>query len=184
MKFYCADLNTTSPATTQRGNTGSRKLPNLPHLATFAAVLLVTIIANLGFTSAVCAQQSGQQPGQQYDSAVYSGMRWRLIGPHRAGCVTTVAEIPGRPATYYFGTPGGGLWKTTTGGRVWQSIFDDTHEAAIGALALAPSSPDIIYVGTGEKLQGNGVYRSADGGSTRLRAINRQVLTWCRDVMR
>jgi photosystem II stability/assembly factor-like uncharacterized protein len=104
--------------------------------------------------------------GQQYDPATYAGMQWRLIGPHRAGRVTAVAGIPGRPAVYYFGTPGGGLWKTTNGGRVWQPIFDDTHQAAIGALALAPSNPDIVYVGTGEQVQGNGVYKSSDGGGT------------------
>jgi len=145
MRFYWMNRNTTSYATTDRSNTGSRSPLK------FAAILLVIIIAHFGFTSAVAAQQFQQQlqqqPQPQYDSAVYSGMQWRLIGPHRAGRVTTVAGIPGRPAIYYFGTPGGGLWKTTTGGRVWQPIFDDTHQAAIGALALAPSNPNIIYVG-------------------------------------
>ena len=154
MKFYGVDLNTTSDAT-QKSDTGSRKLTKF-------AGILIAIIANLALASAVAAQQAGQQ----YDSAEYSGMQWRLIGPHRAGRVTTVAGIPGQPAVYYFGTPGGGLWKTTTGGRVWQPIFDDTHQAAIGALALAPSNPDIIYVGTGEQVQGNGVYKSTDGGRT------------------
>src|SRR5260370_600457 len=156
MEFYRPDLNTTSPATIDRSTTSGRKL------AKFAAIFLVTIIANLGFISAISAQQSGQQ----YKSALYSGMQWRLIGPHRAGRVTTVAGVPGRPSIYYFGTPGGGLWKTTTGGRVWQPIFDAAHVAAIGALALAPSNPDIIYVGTGEQLHGNGVYKSTDGGTT------------------
>jgi len=99
-------------------------------------------------------------------TAVYSGMQWRLIGPHRAGRVTATAGIPGQPAIYYFGTPGGGVWKTTNGGRTWFPIFDATHQAAIGALALAPSNPNIIYVGTGEQLQGNGVYKSTDAGAT------------------
>src|SRR5882672_7013956 len=135
-----------------------RQLTRLLRPKMFVVVLLVAIIVSLAL--------SAQQTGQQFGSAVYSGMRWRLIGPHRAGRVTTVAGIPGQPAIYYFGTPGGGLWKTTTGGRVWQPIFDDTHQAAIGALALAPSNPNIIYVGTGEQLEGNGVYKSTDGGST------------------
>lgn len=145
---------------TNRSNTANHSSRKL------ATVFLVVLVAGLTLTSAVSAQQKIQQPERQYDSQVYSGMRWRLIGPHRAGRVTTVAGIPGQPAIYYFGTPGGGLWKTTSGGRVWQSIFDDTREAAIGALALAPSNPNIIYVGTGEQLEGNGVYKSTDAGRT------------------
>src|SRR5438128_3343019 len=103
---------------------------------------------------------------QQYNPNLFSAMQWRLVGPHRAGRVTTVAGIPGKPATYYFGTPGGGLWKTTDGGRVWKPIFDDAHVASIGALAVAASNPDVVYVGTGEYLEGNGVYKSVDGGAT------------------
>jgi photosystem II stability/assembly factor-like uncharacterized protein len=102
----------------------------------------------------------------QYNPDSFSAMQWRLIGPHRGGRVTTVAGIPGNTAIYYFGTPGGGVWKTIDGGRVWKPIFDDTHVASIGALALAPSNPDIIYVGTGEETVGNGVYRSDDAGRT------------------
>src|SRR5262249_6865072 len=93
-------------------------------------------------------------------------MEWGLIGPERGGRVTSVAGIPGNAAIYYFGTPGGGVWKTINGGRVWKPIFDDAHVASIGALALAPSNPDIIYVGTGEETPGNGIYRSQDAGQT------------------
>lgn len=100
----------------------------------------------------------------QYNPESFSAMKWRLVGPHRAGRVTAVAGIPGKPAIYYFGTPGGGVWKTTDGGRVWKPIFDDAHIASIGALVLAPSNPDIIYVGTGEETEGNGVYKSTDAG--------------------
>src|SRR5207249_3120862 len=92
--------------------------------------------------------------GQQYDPNLFSAMKWRLVGPHRAGRVTTVVGIPGNPSIYYFGTPGGGLWKTTDGGRTWQPIFDDVHVPSIGALELAPSNPNIVYVGTGEQLEG------------------------------
>src|SRR5437660_3188717 len=104
--------------------------------------------------------------GQSYDPKLFSAMKWRLVGPHRAGRVTTVTGIPGNPAIYYFGTPGGGVWKTIDGGRVWTPIFDDAHVASIGALALAPSNPDIVYVGTGEETVGAGVYKSTDGGNT------------------
>src|SRR5258708_27170554 len=102
----------------------------------------------------------------QYNPESFSAMKWRLVGPYRAGRVTCVAGIPGKPAIYYFGTPGGGVWKTTNGGRVWKPIFDDAHVASIGAIALAPSNPDIVYVGTGEETSGNGVYKSADAGKT------------------
>jgi photosystem II stability/assembly factor-like uncharacterized protein len=103
---------------------------------------------------------------QQYDPNAFSAMRWRLVGPHRAGRVTAVAGIPSKPAIYYFGTPGGGVWKTDDAGRTWKQIFDEAHTPSIGALVLAPSDPNIIYVGTGEQLEGNGVYKSIDGGQT------------------
>jgi photosystem II stability/assembly factor-like uncharacterized protein len=102
----------------------------------------------------------------QYNPESFSAMQWRLVGPHRGGRVTSVAGIPGDAAIYYFGTPGGGVWKTINGGRVWTPIFDDAHVASIGALALAPSNPNIIYVGTGEETAGNGMYRSDDAGKT------------------
>lgn len=103
---------------------------------------------------------------QQIDPSLYSAMRWRLIGPYRAGRVTAVAGIPANPAVYYIGTPGGGVWKTTDGGTVWKPIFDAAHVASIGAVALAPSDTNIVYVGTGEQTEGNGVYKSADAGAT------------------
>lgn len=103
---------------------------------------------------------------QQYSPDSFSAMKWRLVGPHRGGRVNAVAGIPGKPGIYYFGTPGGGVWKTTDGGRVWKPIFDDARVASIGAIALAPSNPDIVYVGTGQETEGNGVYRSNDGGAT------------------
>lgn len=104
--------------------------------------------------------------GQQFDAKLYSGIEWRLIGPFRAGRVTAVAGISGDVSTYYMGTPGGGVWKTTNGGVVWTPIFDDAHVASIGALALAPSDPNIIYVATGEQTNGNGVYKSTDAGKS------------------
>src|ERR1051326_8983001 len=116
----------------------------------------------LGCVLAACAPASAQQYG-----AEMSGMRWRSLGPYRAGRVTAVAGIPARPDIYYMATPGGGVWKTTDGGVVWKPIFDDVRVASIGALALAPSNPDVVYVGTGEQTEGDGVYRSSDGGATR-----------------
>jgi photosystem II stability/assembly factor-like uncharacterized protein len=103
---------------------------------------------------------------QRYDEDSFSGLRWRLVGPHRAGRVTAVAGVPGRPAVYYMATPGGGAWKSTNGGTTWEPIFDAARVSSVGALALAPSNPDIVYVGTGEETEGDGVYKSTDGGKT------------------
>lgn len=105
---------------------------------------------------------SSQQP---IDSKVLSGMQWRSIGPFRGGRVTTVAGAAD-PNIYYFGTPGGGVWKTTDGGQVWHPIFDKERVASIGALGVAPSDSNVLYVGTGEQTRGNGVYRSTDAGAT------------------
>jgi photosystem II stability/assembly factor-like uncharacterized protein len=120
--------------------------------------------ATLLLTCAVGA--AGLAAGQQYEQGNYAALRWRLIGPHRAGRVTAVAGIPDRPAVYYMATPGGGVWKTTDGGLVWEPVFDAARVSSVGALALAPSNPEIVYVGTGEETEGDGVYRSADGGAT------------------
>ena len=113
----------------------------------------------------------GQENGQQYGPSFYAGMRWRQIGPFRAGRVSAVAGIAGNPAVYYMGTPGGGVWDTTDGGMVWKPIFDQEHIASIGAMEVAPSNSKIIYVGTGDVSdvggavnQGDGMYKSTDGG--------------------
>jgi photosystem II stability/assembly factor-like uncharacterized protein len=102
----------------------------------------------------------------QVDSSAFASLRWRLIGPFRAGRVSAGAVDPSEPNTYYFGTPGGGVWKSTNAGQTWTPIFDKTGMASIGALAVAPSNPQIVYVGTGEETRGDGVYKSTDGGAT------------------
>jgi photosystem II stability/assembly factor-like uncharacterized protein len=103
---------------------------------------------------------------------LYSGMRWRMIGPFRGGRALTAAGVPGQRDVYYFGAVGGGVWKTTNAGETWQPIFDSQPIASIGSLAVAPSDPNVIYVGTGEAsirsdiTFGNGVYKSSDAGRT------------------
>jgi photosystem II stability/assembly factor-like uncharacterized protein len=100
----------------------------------------------------------------------FGDLHWRLLGPFRGGRVLTVAGVPGQPQHFYFGAVNGGVWETHDAGRTWQPIFDDMPVGSIGALAVAPSDPNVLYVGTGEAdmrsdiAQGDGMYRSADGG--------------------
>jgi photosystem II stability/assembly factor-like uncharacterized protein len=103
---------------------------------------------------------------QEISPDAYSGLRWRFLGTHRGGRITTVAGVVGRPNLYYAGTPNGGVWKTDDGGRTWKPIFDSVPIPSIGALAVAPSNPNIIYVATGEQGIGHGVFRSTDAGAT------------------
>src|SRR5215469_3208751 len=98
-------------------------------------------------------------------------MRWRSIGPYRAGNVYSVSGIPGDPTVYYIGTPEAGVWKSSDGGTVWNPIFDEQRVPSVGAVAVAPSNPNIVYVGTGNPsfwsfTPGNGVYKSIDAGKT------------------
>jgi photosystem II stability/assembly factor-like uncharacterized protein len=105
-------------------------------------------------------------------TAATAGLRYRMIGPHRGGRTKAAAGIPDRPNVFFVGAVNGGVWKTTDYGRTWHPIFDEQPTGSIGAIALAPSNPDIVYVGSGEGLQrpdlsvGDGVYRSNDGGGT------------------
>jgi photosystem II stability/assembly factor-like uncharacterized protein len=109
---------------------------------------------------------------QQVNPNLYSGLRWRMIGPFRGGRVNAVSGVMGQPDTFYFGSVGGGVWKSSNAGRTWTPIFDDTNVASIGAIAVAPSDANVIYVGTGEPdmrdsiAYGNGVYKSTDAGKT------------------
>lgn len=104
--------------------------------------------------------------GAQVDPSNFTALHWRPIGPFRAGRVSAGAVDPSDPNTYYFGTPGGGVWKSTNAGQTWAPIFDKTGMASIGALAIAPSNPQTIYVGTGEETRGDGVYKSIDAGTS------------------
>jgi photosystem II stability/assembly factor-like uncharacterized protein len=130
------------------------------------ALVALALAAGAGSLPRLIAQP------QRIDPALYSGLRWRSIGPFRGGRVNGVSGVPGQPSTFYFGSVGGGVWKTTNAGRTWLPIFDSQPIASIGAIGVAPSNPNVVYVGTGEAdmrsqiSYGNGVYKSIDAGKT------------------
>ena len=123
----------------------------------------------------ICAHALALPSAQEQSQPDMSGwreMRWRNIGPHRGGRGKSAVGIPDQPNVFYIGFHNGGVWKTTDYGRTWVPLFDDQPSGSIGAIAIAPSNSNIIYVGSGEGLQrpdlttGDGIYRSNDGGKT------------------
>jgi photosystem II stability/assembly factor-like uncharacterized protein len=109
---------------------------------------------------------------QQFDPRLYSEMRWRCIGPFRAGRTVAISGVPQQPNLFYMAAVNGGVWKTTDFGNTWLPIFDEESSGSVGALAVAPSDPNILYVGSGEGLQrpdlavGDGFYKSTDAGKS------------------
>ncbi len=109
---------------------------------------------------------------QQYPENTYDGMRWRMIGPFRGGRTRAVAGVPAQPNVFYIGAVNGGVWKSNDFGRTWNPIFDQQDTQSIGAIAVAPSDPNIVYVASGEGLHrpdlsvGDGIYKSMDAGKT------------------
>src|SRR6266404_2794734 len=109
---------------------------------------------------------------RQYDPSLLSGLHWRMIGPFRGGRVNAVSGVQGQPTVFYFGSVGGGVWKTINSGRTWMPVFDSQPIGSIGAIGVAPSNPNVVYVGTGEAdmrsqiSYGNGMYKTTDGGKT------------------
>jgi photosystem II stability/assembly factor-like uncharacterized protein len=107
-----------------------------------------------------------------YPSNLFDCLTWRMIGPFRGGRTVAASGVPGQPNLFYIGVNNGGVWKTDDYGRTWKPIFDDQPTGSIGALAVSPSNPNIIYVGSGEGLQrpdlstGDGIYKSTDAGKT------------------
>jgi len=126
---------------------------------------VVLVIASLALAPAVSQAQM--------DPSLFSGLRWRSIGPNRGGRSQTGAGSAARPLEYYFGATGGGVWKTTDGGLTWHPVSDkQLKSSSVGAIAVAASNPDIVYVGMGETelrgniIQGDGVYKTTDAGKT------------------
>lgn len=136
--------------------------------ALIAALITALIISTLIAAVPLAASQ--------FNPSLFAAMGWRLVGPFRAGRVSAVAGVSELPGTYYMGSPSGGLWKSTDAGTVWRPIFDQTHSASIGAIAVAASNSEIVYVGTGDfgaagtafgaVYRGDGIWRSDDAGRT------------------
>ncbi len=126
----------------------------------------------LVWIAALAALVPSRAAPQGYDPNLFAGLRWRLIGPFRGGRTVAAIGMPTQPNVFYIGVNNGGVWKTTDYGRVWTPVFDAESTGSIGAIAVAPSDPRILYVGSGEGLQrpdlsvGDGIYKSTDGGTT------------------
>ncbi len=115
---------------------------------------------------------SMQTDAQSFDANYFNAMQWRMIGPHRGGRTVGAVGVSQQASTFYIGVNNGGVWKTTDYGRTWVPIFDDQPTGSIGDIAVAPSNPNVLYVGSGEGLQrpdlsvGNGMYKSMDAGKS------------------
>src|SRR5206468_1157823 len=128
----------------------------------------IAIAALLVALAAFATPHAGPVP-----APLLAGFSWRNLGPFRAGRVSAVSGAIGHAGTFYMGLPVGGVWKTTSAGETWYPVFDSVKEASsVGAIAVAPSDPNIIYVGMGDLIagggiaEGNGVYKSSDAGRT------------------
>ena len=131
------------------------------------ALLALVLAAALG-----AAATASQGPATPITPSLYQDLRYRLVGPHRASRTVGAVGIPTRPNVFFMGVNNGGVWKSDDYGRTWTPIFDDAPTGSIGDLAVSPSHPDVVYVGSGEGLHrpdlgvGDGIFKSIDGGKT------------------
>jgi photosystem II stability/assembly factor-like uncharacterized protein len=132
---------------------------------------LPVIIAST-FTESPISRAQTQSAPPRFDEKFFQELRWRSIGPHRGGRSLAVTGVRGQPELFYFGSVDGGVWRTDDAGRTWNPIFDSQPIGSIGAMAVAASNPDVIYVGSGEADMrsdigyGDGMYKSTDAGKS------------------
>ncbi len=130
-----------------------------------------SIVALCAVASPLATQRAAPAPAG-FDSALFDAMAWRGVGPYRGGRAAAVTGVPSQPEVYYFGSTGGGVWKTTDGGVTWKNVSDGFFGGSIGAVGVAESDPNVVYVGGGEKTvrgnvsHGDGVWKSTDAGKT------------------
>ena len=140
------------------------------NLASLVITLLAALVVGAGARAAAVSTPAAAffPPA----AAVYAPLDWRLVGPFRGGWGEMVEGVASRPDTFYFGAAGGGVWRTDDAGRTWRSLFDKGAAAPVGAIAVAPSEPDTLYIGSGQPeprydvAAGAGVFKSKDGGRT------------------
>ncbi|HET7558113.1 MAG TPA: hypothetical protein VFK08_08585, partial [Rhodanobacteraceae bacterium] len=143
---------------------------NLPRLV--APALLSFGVSVFAATAALPRTAHAETHATARAASSFGDLHWRLIGPFRAGRTLAVTGVPGQPKHFYSGSVNGGVWETHDAGRTWNPIFDEQDVGSIGAIAVAPSDPNVIYVGSGEAdmrsdiAQGDGMYKSTDGGKT------------------
>ena len=131
------------------------------------------LLATLGVLILIAGSWTFLRAAPPVAANLVSGLVWRSIGPFRGGRVAAVSGAVGQSGTFYMGLPLGGVWKTTSAGRTWYPVFDDVKEASsVGSVEVAPSDPNVIYVGMGDLItggginEGNGMYKSTDAGKT------------------
>ena len=138
----------------------------------FTLSLIILVPAFARHSNEKTPAPSGEQGGPPFDPKLFGEMRWRCIGPFRGGRTVAISGVRHQPNVFYMAAVNGGVWKTTDFGNTWNPIFDDQPTGSVGALAVAPSDPNVIYAGSGEGLQrpdlatGDGIYKSTDAGKT------------------
>jgi len=144
-----------------------------PRKALLALWSLLAVASVAGAQSKPASSTKAAPTAAAYDKTLLQGLQWRSIGPYRGGRVTAVTGVPGQPRVYYFGATGGGVWKTTDAGINWQPMTDgQVGTGSVGAVEVAASDPNVVYVGMGESCirgnvsHGDGVYKSVDAGKT------------------
>lgn len=138
----------------------------------FLKLFNISLLLLISFQTQAQRNKRNTSPPPAFDTSLYGAVEYRLVGPFRGGRSAAVTGVPGQPDLFYFGSTGGGVWRTQDGGNTWENISDGYFGGSIGAVAVAPSDHNVIYVGGGEKTvrgnvsSGSGMWKSVDAGKT------------------